>query len=157
MISIFTDTDDFDIQPKVDLWLLVLSLSYKVIPLGWDVFNFFSYVFAWQDKLHKRSTIFIQDFWKVFGLFHGLNCAGMAVESTLLHRFVIFLFRVCLFVQVIQWQFLSSFPVFSLFSGSYNSNCFHHNIVLSNCSACVTVFLNNNWMKATRKCLISTA
>lgn len=104
---------DFDIQPKVDLWLLVLSLSYKVIPLGWDVFNFFSYVFAWQDKLHKRSTIFIQDFWKVFGLFHGLNCAGMAVESTLLHRFVIFLFRVCLFVQVIQWQYLSSFPVFS--------------------------------------------
>ena len=79
---------------KVDLWFLVLSLSHKVIHNRW-MFCLFSYVFASQDNLHKRSRIFIQVFEK-----STICSTAWTVNGNGVDLFIFFLCRVCLYVKL---------------------------------------------------------
>ena len=151
MISIFTDTADFDIQQSWSLISSSISFLQGHTP-GLRCFHFFLSTFS-HDRI--TSTKDLQFLFRIFekssARYMALTVNGYGDDFT----------KPFLHISVSLSKLFNgnSFLHFLLSPCSAvvtTTICFHPNIVLSNCSACVTVFRNNNWMKSTRKSVILT-
>ena len=138
----------------------VWTCRYKIIPPG-DVLCSFP-TFSHDKTLSTKDLTFLfRIFEKSTALTGSLR---IAVELTLLQGFFVFLqflCQLCLFVYALAIRCRTSYfrlTLISLFSAVATTPvCFRPNVLRSNWSALVKIFLNNNWMKATRKCFILTA